>query len=198
MPVQGKIVDALLPGGEILEIQTSSLGALVSKIRVLVDSGRKVRIVHPVIGASCIVRIDPEDGRFLSRRKSPKRSTQWGKFDALIHAPSLLAMKGVSLEFPLVEIESWRVRDGSGSWRRKGDRILDRHLVAVLGSELFSSPEDWLSILPQDEEKFSSQTLSGLLGISGDLARKILYTFSGAGFLYPEGKDGRFKVYRRG
>jgi hypothetical protein len=195
VPVLGSIVDALLPTGMVIEVQTSGLGAIAAKVIRLARSGHPVRIIHPVVAGSRIIRLDPGDGRIVSNRKSPKKRGFYDVFRALVHAPQLLVEPQVSIEIPLVEVEDIRMNDGRGSWRRKGDRRVERSLVGVLGSSLFASPEDWLGLVPLEGEPWSSASLATSLGTSPEVARSILYTFAKAGLLVDAGKNGRFKLY---
>jgi hypothetical protein len=181
----------------VIEVQTSSLGAIAAKVLRLARQGHPVRIVYPVVARSTILRLDPGDGRLVSRRKSPKKRGFYDVFRALAHAPQLLVEPQVSFEIPLVEVEDIRMNDGRGSWRRKGDRRVERSLVAIVGSSLFASCADWLGLLPADGEPWSSASLASALTTSPEVARSILYTYAKAGLLVDAGKNGRLKLYGR-
>ncbi len=197
VPVLGRVVDLVLPDGEIVEIQTSKLGSIQEKAIYLAGAGHRVRIIHPVIARSVVVRLDPETGEVLSRRKSPKRRDFWSVFDEMVHAPLLLSTPGIVVEVLSVEVEDLRMLDGAGSWRRKGDSLLDRRLSAVRESRVMACPADWLALLPAEEGSWTTESLSESLGIATSAARKILYTFTKAGYLAGAGKAGRFKRYCR-
>ena len=76
-----------------------------------------------------ILRLDPKTGELLSERKSPKRGDLYSIFDELMRATGLIAAPHVTVEILLVRTRELRTRDGSGSWRRRGDRTLSRELV---------------------------------------------------------------------
>ncbi len=196
--VAGRVVDLAKEDGEVVEVQTRNLAALLPKVRAFSGAGIRVRVVHPVPELLHILRRDPESGKILSRRKSPKRGDVWRVFDELVKAPGLIARPGVSVEALLVHATEIRVRDGTGSWRRRGDRTEDRILDAVVGGACWETAEDWLSILPPGlPPPWSSESLGRALGLPPPRARKILYCLARAGLLEEAGRSGRRKLYRR-
>ncbi len=197
VPVLGRIVDLVLPDGEIVEIQSSGFGGLREKALFLARSGFSLRIIHPVIAASRVLRLDPATGEILSSRASPKKRDFWSVFDQLVHAPEFASTPGIVVETLSVDVEDIRMRDGAGSWRRKGDSLLDRRLKCVLGSRVMACSADWLAILPETEREWTSESLARAIGIPVATARKVLYTYLKAGYLSETGKAGRFKRYRR-
>jgi hypothetical protein len=89
-----------------------------------------------------------------------------------------------------------RKNDGSGSWRRKGDRTVDRELVEVLDSRRFRTASQWLALLPKDlDPPWTSSSLGEALGIRPARARLVLYCLARAGLLVESGRDGRLKIY---
>jgi len=65
------------------------------------------------------------------------RGSPWSLFDALLHAPELPLNPAVAIEIVLADITEKRVRDGKGSWRRKGVSIKDRELSVLRESLLY-------------------------------------------------------------
>lgn len=195
-PVLGKVVDLVKSDGELVEVQTKSLGKIAAKVLALAAAGHRVRIVHPVSVETSIRRIDPATGEHLSTRRSPKRGDVYSVFEELVHASGLIAARNVSLEVVLVKTIETRSRDGSGSWRRRGDRTADRELAEILSSRVFSSRADWLRLIPRSlEPPWSSGSLGEALGIDATRARQILYCFAKAALVSEEGREGRRKLY---
>lgn len=195
--VDGRVVDLLRADGEIVEIQTRNLSALLPKVRTFAAGGRRVRVVHPIAELLRIRRRDPQSGGLVSERKSPKHGDSWSLFDELVRAPDLIALPGVTVEALLVQATEVRVRDGTGSWWRRGDKTEDRILDRILGGGCWETPEDWLSLIPEGlPPPWSSETLGGALGISPVRARKVLYSLARAGLLEETGRSGRRKLYR--
>lgn len=196
--LEGRIVDLVRARGqgqELVEIQTRRFDKISAKVLALAE-GHKVRLVHPVIVELRIARLSPETGEILSERKSPKSGDLWSIFDELMRAPALMVARNVTVELVFVRCREIRCRDGTGSWRRKGDRVLSRDLEEVLEARAFSRPSDWLSLMPKDlDPPWSSVRLGEALGIGVERARRVLYSFASAGLIDQVGKEGRRKLY---
>lgn len=194
--VEGKIVDLVKVDGELVEVQTSSLAKIVPKVLGLAAAGRRVRVVHPIAARTTIRRIDPATGELVSVRKSPKRGDLWSLFDELVRAPGLIAAPNVAVEVLLVRNSEIRVRDGSGSWWRRGDRTADRMLEEILSSTRLETRADWLGLIPRAlDPPWSSAGLGEALGIAPWRARKVLYCLCRAGLLRESGTAGKRKLY---
>lgn len=196
--VDGKVVDlvrATSRGEELVEIQTKRLDKIQAKVLGLAV-GHKVRVVHPVVAELSIARLSPETGELLSERKSPKRGDFLNLFDELVRATGLIGARNVTVEVLLVSCREIRCRDGTGSWRRRGDKVLSRDLGEIRASRSFSKRSDWLALLPADlAPPWTSTSLGEALGIGADRARKILYSYTAAGLVAEAGKEGRRKLY---
>jgi hypothetical protein len=189
------VCDGLSPAGELIEIQTGSFGPLKAKVPELVKSGR-VRIIHPIITRKIIERYDPR-GALLSRRASPRKGTIWDLFKVLIYAPDLPLIKDLVIELALVETAERRVGDGRGSWRRRGDSIVDRILIRYQGSVPLARPGDYRCFLPfREEESFTVKELGERAGIHTAIARKTLYVLTRMELVERTEKRGNSWVYR--
>jgi hypothetical protein len=194
--VEGRVVDLVRAGGELVEVQTGSLGKIVPKVLALAAAGRKVRVVHPIAAETTIRRLDPKTEELLSTRRSPKRGDFYDLFEELAQAPGLIAARNVSVEVLLVRAVDTKVRDGSGSWWRKGDRRVDRELAEVLSSRVLRTRGQWLALVPPGlPEPWSSASVGEALGIEPWRARKLLYCLARDGLLAEAGKEGRLKLY---
>jgi hypothetical protein len=192
--IGGKVVDVVLPD-ELVEIQTRSLGSIQEKILHLACI-MPVRIVHPIIVEKLIHRMDPQSGEELSLRRYRPKKDLYSVFDELVRASLIVASPNVSMDIALVRVREERVRDGSGSWRRKGDRVLSRELDEVISCRSLNGPLDWIALIPLSlPSPYDSASLGEALGIGPDRARKILYTLARAGLLEAAGNAGRRKRY---
>ncbi len=197
-PIEGKVIDLVRAGGELVEVQTRQLGKIAGKVLALAAKGYKVRVVHPIEAERLLRRLDPATEEVLSTRKSPKRGDLYALFDELVHAPGLIAARNVTVEALLVRSVETKTRDGTGSWRRKGDRTVDRELAGVMSSRSFRTKAQWLSFIPKDlPAPWTSAALGEKLGIKPERARKILYCLCRAGLLVEAGKIGRAKAYAK-
>jgi len=194
--VGGFVADGINAAGEYIEIQTGDFGSFKKKAVKLTLRG-KLKIVYPVIIAKYLEVYDPKGKRLLYRRKSPKKGSAWELFNELIYAPDLPLLKGLTVELVLIDVLEQRVRDGKGSWRRKGLSIRDRQMLALHEHICMKKPSDYLRFIPfKKGEEFTSALLSEKAGISARLARKTLYALTKIGVVERVGKQGNALVYR--
>jgi hypothetical protein len=214
--VEGFVADGVRDNGEYIEVQTGSFAPLRRKIPELVKKG-KVRIIHPIAAAKYIEvyeSVPPKrgakkaagavsstagtTGRLLYRRKSPLKGNPWNLFDALVYAPELALLPGLCIEIVLLDITEKRLRDGKGSWRRKGVSILDREMSAWHESILLAKPQDYLRFTPfKKNEEFTTALLAERTGINAAAARKTLYVLAKMGLVARIGKQGNSIVYKK-
>ncbi len=193
--VRGFRADVLV-GDTIYEIQTRSFTAIRDKLSKLCRT-HKVVLVHPVAREKMIVRLDPETGEELSRRRSPKHQSALSVFDELVHAPTLIRRKNFSLEIVVTTVCEYRQDDGAGSWRRKGVSLVGRELVEVVDIHRFEQPRDLVVLLPEGlPPEFTVKEIAATAGISRRLAGKVAYTLREAGAIRQSGKCGNAFMYR--
>jgi len=189
--------DGVRKDGEYIEVQTGSFAPLKKKVKEFAVYG-KVRIIHPVAVTKRIEVYDP-GGNLLYKRKSPVHGSEWSLFDALLHAPELPLQKGVSIEILLADITEKRVRDGKGSWRRKGVSIKDRELSAWHESIVLKKPADYLRFVPfKKNEEFTASMLAKRAEIDKWTAQKALYVLNKLKVVKKIGKKSREYLYIRG
>jgi hypothetical protein len=164
--VEGRVVDLVRADGELVEVQTRGLGKIAPKVLALAAAGHRVRVVHPIVVEKTIRRLDPKTEELVSTRKSPKSCDLYDLFEELARAPGLIAARNITVEALLVRSAEVKLRDGSGSWRRRGDRTVDRELVEVLSSRAFRTRSQWLALIPKGlDSPWSSASLGEALGI---------------------------------
>ncbi len=171
----GSYVVDLVRDDLLIEIQTKNFSAIGKKLRKLSEK-HKVLLVHPIAKEKWILKVDPEEGKQLSRRKSPKKGQVFHVFNELVRIHDLINKENFTLEILLVKEEEIQCPDGMGSWRRKGVSIIDRKLLEVTESIKLSTKKDFVALLPQTLPKpFSNKDLSIELKVPINLARKITY-----------------------
>jgi ribosomal protein S25 len=190
------VCDAVSSSGTAIEVQTGNFAPLRKKLDTLLKNGA-VQIIYPVILLKQI-EVHAADGTLVSRRKSPRKGTEWDLFRALVYAPEIMATKGVELLLALVEVAEIRVADGQGSWRRKGVSIKDRVLTAHQGVVVLSKKKDYLRFVPfKKKEKWTTKELSQKAKITVSLAQKAVFVLCKTGVITHEGKRGRAYLYER-
>jgi hypothetical protein len=196
VPVDGRQID-IVRGKLLIEIQTRSLASLRQKLERLLEDHHLVRLVLPVARERWILRVDRDDDRLLSRRRSPKRGRLEHAFEELVSLPRLLAHPRFSLEILLTREEEVRRHEPGRAWRRRGWVVVERRLVEVLERHLFHDARDLERLLPPDlPAPFTTADLAERLEVSRDVAQKMAYCLSRAGVLRDEGRRGRSRLYR--
>jgi len=192
--VAGFVADGINAEGEYIEVQTGSFGPLKKKALAF---GGRLRVIHPVI-ISKYIEVYDKKGVLQYRRKSPRKGSAWDLFNVLVYAPELPLEPGLVIELALVDAAERRVRDGKGSWRRKGVSIGDRRMLALHDRITLEKPSDYNRFIPfNKKEKFSSALLAQKAGIGVDLARKTLYVLAKLGIVKKTGKQGNMVIFAR-
>ena len=195
------VADGINASGDIIEIQTGSFASLKEKIAEFSTHSR-VKIIHPVALSKYIEVFEPSSGkkpglRPLYRRKSPSKGSIWNLFDALVYAPHIPACPHVSIEIALVDITEIRIRDGKGSWRRKGVSIYDKKLEKWHGRIKLEKLQDYRYFVPfREDVSFTNKQLAEKVKITEALARKTLYVLTKLGVVTRVGKQDRCWLYR--
>jgi hypothetical protein len=191
------IADGINKDGEYIEVQTGSFAPLEKKIRKFASYGR-VQIIHPIAVKKTIEVYEPRKIKPLYRRQSPVKGSLWKLFDALVYAPKIPLIRKVSIEVAMVDITEKRIKDGKGSWRRKGASIEDHTLDAWHECFLFKKPSDYLCFIPYEKgEEFTSSLLAEHTGIDQGTARKALYVLTKMKVIKRIGKKGKSWLYTR-
>lgn len=194
--VDGYIID-VVRDDLLVEIQTRGFAALTAKLAALLEHHR-VLVVHPIARERWIVRLDADGETVLGRRRSPKRGRVEQIFAELIRFPALIHHPRFSLEVVLTREEEFRRDDGKGSWRRKGQSIADRRLLAVDERVSLESADDLRALLPEGlVHPFTTQDLAETLGIPRRLAQQMAYCLRVADIIAVSGKRGRAQLYAR-
>ncbi len=192
--VDGYIID-IVRGDLLIEVQTRNFAAIKPKLLTLVPH-HPVRLVYPLAREKWIVKL-AQDGSRSSRRKSPKQGVIEQVFEELVSLPQLLAEPNFSTEVLFIQEEEIRCYTGRQRRRRKDWVAHERHLLQVVGCQLFKSPLDWMALIPDGlDEPFTVSDLAAL-GQPRWLAQKMVYCLREMGAIAPVGKRGRAVLYVR-
>jgi hypothetical protein len=92
--------------------------------------------------------------------------------------------------------EEVRCNDGTGSWRRKGLRIMDRYLIEILSKHIFKKPSDFKTLIPFElPEPYSTKELAEGIDQPRWLAQKMAYCLRHMGLIDVVGKNGNSFLY---
>jgi hypothetical protein len=186
-------IDAIVPDGTLIEVQTGALGPLRAKLGRLLQAHR-VRVVKPVVVSRRIVKRARRDGPDLSARLSPRRGTSVDAFEDLIGLARLFPHPNLRIDVLPVAIEEVRVPRR----RRPGYAVVDRRLAEVRGLTALARAEDLWSLLPDDlPAPFTTADLAARLGRPIFFAQRVAYCLRLSGAAVVIGKQRRFSVYAR-
>ncbi|MCD6218218.1 hypothetical protein J7L05_10240 [bacterium] len=190
----GSYIIDIIRGDLLIEIQTGNFTSIRDKLRNLVQSN-KVRLVYPISALKWVVRITTE-GEEISRRRSPKKGKLSDLFTELVRIPDLVGEDNFSLEVLMIESEDIWCDDGKGSWRRRGASIIDRKLIDVRDSVVFSTRDDFLQFIPRNIEKpFTNKTIADELDMKINVVRKMTYCLRKMGAIEEVGRKGNTLLF---
>ena len=179
----------------LIEIQTANFSSLRRKLNTLIEN-HPLRLVFPIAQEKWIVRLAADGVTQIGRRKSPKKGNLFHLFEELVSIPDLIKHPNFSLEVLLIQEEEIRCDDGTGSWRRKGLRMVDHRLIEVLDQHIFKEPSDFLALIPHDlTDPFSTKELSESIDQPRWIAQKMAYCLRNIGIIEIVGKNGNLLLY---
>lgn len=201
------ICDIICQDSTVIEIQTSNLSALREKVLYILESGRKVKIVHPVLEVKYIEKLS-SDGSLINKKKSPKKATLFDSLRGMTKIAPLFLNENVSLEILYVEVTEVRretkipVQNASNSRRHLKEWISQgKRLEKIIRKEKYDSKKDWLSLLPQDlPPNFKACQLEKAMEKdygkkNARWARLLIWLFEKMQLIQVLEKQGRSKIY---
>lgn len=192
--VDGFVID-IVRNDRLLEVQTGNFTSIKSKLNRLVRS-HPIRLIYPIAREKWIVKLAQHDRRPIARHKSPRRGRVEDLFWEMVRLPQLLSKRNFSLEVLMIQEEEVRRYKGRGRWRRRGWGVEERRLLTVLEKKVFETPADWLALLPDGLESFTTSDLAAATGMRRKLAQKMAYCLCKGGLIELVGKQGRANLYR--
>ena len=204
----GHIYDIVTKNGNIIEIQTKNLAKLLPKILDTIEKGHNVKLVHPV---PLVTRIElqDEEGKIISKRKSPKKGSIYSIFRELTGIYPLITNQHFSLEIVEIEMTEERVRTNEPVQSKNGRRRFRRNwlktgkrLDTIINTRRFSKTDDYLKLLPPLPQPFCAKDLKTALDKLPDIpkhtadANLIVWVLSHAGLLEHSETKGRTKYYK--
>ncbi len=183
-------------GRRMIEIQTSSLGAIRDKIRALLVR-HPVTVVKPIIARKLLLVKERADGPVRERRWSPKRCGWLDFFEDLTHFTTVFPHPNLTLDIPLIEIEETRFPRKARRFWHRAYRIEDQHLLQVLDHRVVRTADDLLHLLNvRLPDSFDTKTLAETLSTRRWMAQKVAYCLRETGGIAIEGKRGNAILYR--
>jgi hypothetical protein len=193
--IDGYLID-VVKNKQLIEIQTGNFNAIKTKLENLINA-YEVRVVFPIAREKFLILRDSQSA-FISKRRSPKKGRIEDVFNQLVFLSHLASHPNFSLEVLFTSEEEYRVKDGLGSWRRRGISITDRRLLSILGRIVLAQKADFSHLVPGSlMHAFTNIELAQELDISKRLAGKMTYCLTNMGILERSGKRGKAFLFRR-
>lgn len=155
------ICDILSETGDVIEIQTSNLSALTEKVEYILETGRKVTIVHPISSIKWI-ELYKNDGTLIHKKKSPKKATIFDSLRGMTQICPLFLHKNCRLEVLFCEITEMRRETGEPSQNATKSRRrlktwlpMGKRLEKIIEKKRFDSESDWKTLIPQSLREHS-------------------------------------------
>ncbi len=190
----GYIID-IVKKDTLVEIQTANFSAISKKLcRLLQD--HKVILVHPIFIQKNIIKLNPENGETVSKKKSPAKGNIYDIFSELIRIPHIISHPNLSIHIVMAKIDELRCMDGKGSWRRKGESIVEKRLNEVVEIRRFSCVQDYENLVPEELPRpFTNKQLAEKLSIRPSKAAKMAYCLKKMNIIEVVGKKVNAHLY---
>ena len=179
----------------IIEIQTSSFGAMRRKLEVFLNDC-DVTVVYPVPYRKTVSWIDA-DGNVSEPHRSPKRYTAAELLPNLIYILPYLQNPRLHFIVALLEVEEYRNLDGWGNGGKRGSTRYDRIPTKLCELVEIRSVLDLHKLLPfAVGETFSAEMLRKKAHFSNRAAYTAMRVLRETGAIAEERKESRTTFYR--
>ncbi len=178
----------------LVEIQTGNFSNIKDKMTTLA-AHHPLRLVYPIARQKWLLKLPSQRGEEVRRRKSPKRGRVEELFKELVSFPQLICKETFSVEAVFIHEEEVRRHD-PGRWRNRGWVTVERRLIDVVDTRLFSCPGDLAALLPKGlPARFTTADLAHSMEGPRWLAQKMAYCLRSTGAIAQVGRRGRAKLY---
>lgn len=191
------VADAVLSDGSILEIQTQSFSSLKKKLPVFLACAN-VHLIAPVVQKKWVCWLNPETGEMVSRRRSSKQYFPIDLARELGAIREFLLHPGLTMHFPLLEAEEYRLLNGWGNEGKRGSTRYERIPLNLLDEWVMRAPEDYGRLFPSAlPDIFTVKQLQKSARISSMCAYSAAAIFRELDLIREIGKQGRARLYQK-
>ncbi|HAK69279.1 MAG TPA: hypothetical protein DCM57_06425 [Treponema sp.] len=207
-PVGDYIADVVTKNGDVIEIQTGSLGHLIAKIMYYIEEKRSVTVVYPLPCVKYIETTDFTSGK-VSRRKSPKKQNLYSMFRELTALCPVILNRRFTLEVIESTVTEERKTTEDAVQSKNGRRRFPKkwlktgkRLESVGKKHVFHGKSSYRKLIPKGlEDEFSARDLynalkDGVPGLKMDNIRLMIWVYVHAEIMECTGKKGRSSIYR--
>lgn len=193
VPLEGYVAD-IFRDDEVVEIQTAHFNVLRRKLDKFLPL-YKVTIVYPIPATKWVIWVDPETGEEVSRRKSPKRGSQYQAFRELYRIKTYLGHPNLNVLFLFIDVEETKILDGWSRDKKRGATKYDRIPLGLVDEMLFERVEDYRMMIPAELSEFTSKEYAKVAKIPVSHAQTALNIFYYLNVVERVGKRGNSFIY---
>lgn len=188
----------VVTGQRLIEIQSSGLSSIGSKVRALLHD-YKVDVVKPLVHRKRLIRLESREGAAVHSRWSNYRGSKLDVFAELVYFVQLFPHPKFRLIVPLIDIEETR-HPGHGRrrrWRRNDFEVADRRILQMLDCDVYQRAGDLLRLLPASlPSEWDTKALASALDIPRSQAQQMAYVLRKTGAVEVIGKSRNAWLYR--
>ena len=193
--IGGFVADIVGEDG-IIEIQTRGFERLRDKLTAFLEAAR-VTVIYPIVQKRWLCWVDPETGEVEPKKKSPKKEIPFDVFPELYKIKKHMQHPNFTLRLAVLESTDYKYLDGYGEKKKiratRGERIPD----ALLDEITLRTPADYLALIPELPEVFTTKDLAKAVKrrvSAAQAAVNVLYT---VGAIDRVGKEKNAYLYRK-
>lgn len=195
VPVEGYIAD-IYNDGRIIEIQNGNFGKLRPKLAAFLPL-YPVTVVFPIPHFKWLIWMDEESGELSEKHKSPVTGNAYHAFPELYKIKAFLKDPNLSLAFPLIDMDEYRLLNGWSRNKKRGSSRYDRMPLSLFDEIRVDRREDFMQFVPIDvPEPFTITDFAKAAKIKRELAAEAVPILLYMGILERIGKRGREYLYR--
>lgn len=193
VPLEGFVAD-IFRDNKVVEIQTAHFNVLRRKLDKFLPLYH-VTIVYPIPATKWLIWVDPETGLEVSKRKSPKRGSQYQAFRELYRIKTYLNHPNLDILFLFIDMEETKILDGWGKDKKNRATKFDRVPVGLVDEMSFECPEDYRMMIPAELDDFTSKDYAKATKIPISQAQTALNIFHYLHVVKRVGKKGNAYIY---
>lgn len=194
VPIEGYIAD-IYTGERIIEIQNGNFNKLRPKLETFLPL-YPVTVVLPIPHHKWLIWMDEDSGELSKRNKSPVTGNVYHAFPELYKIKQYLDHPNLSLAFPLIDIDEYRLLNGWSKNRKRGSSRYDRMPLSLFDEVVIERTEDFVRLIPYElADEFTVKEFAKVAGIHRDLASVTITLLANMGILVRVGKRSREYLY---
>lgn len=194
VPIEGYIAD-IYTGERIIEIQNGNFNKLRPKLEAFLPL-YPVTVVLPIPHHKWLIWMDKDSGELSKRNKSPVTGNVYHAFPELYKIKQYLDHPNLSLAFPLIDIDEYRLLNGWSKNKKRGSSRYDRMPLNLFDEVLIERVEDFVRLIPYElPDEFTVKEFAKTAGIHRDLASVTVTLLMHMELLVRVGKRSREYLY---